>query len=207
MELKARVPAGNTMALWASTSCKEWSTSQAFNKNNKNKQGLHAGVPLSKGERAAVSAVIDTIKTRQRQDPTFQWTMENVGTGAMTTDKQVVKALGTPVIVPACGYGRRSGKTYALWMAPGTRALFLQRQVLPSSAESLCASCKANPHLPHRRVRHEQAACPQKHDNRKRISEPGQTSEGAANRIPPPLAQLVGKCMRDACEAARSNTG
>ena len=129
---------------------------------------------------------------------------ENVGAGAMKDDKEVKRTLGTPLIVPACPYGRKSGKTYALWTTPEVRRLLKARLIHPSSPESWCAQCKANPHLPHHRVRHEETACPRPGDTRKRIREEGQTPQGAANRLPARLAALVGQCLYDACEAKRA---
>ena len=179
---------------------------QGLNMQNTDSKGLHAGKALSKDERSAVNAVTAALLQRRQTDPTFQFAVENVGTGAMKDDKQVIKAIGRPLIVPACPYGRKSGKTYAIWLTPDAKALFQKRHIHPASKRSRCTSCKASPHLPHHRVKHEQAACPRPGDKRPRIREEGHTPEAAANRVPPPLAQLIGRCLRDACQAARAAT-
>ena len=73
-------------------------------------------------------------------------------------------------------------------MAAETLEVFLERQVKPADAAPVCKACKAN-------RKHSQAACPQKGDDRKRESLPGETKKATKNRIPRRLAALIGACM------------
>ena len=73
-------------------------------------------------------------------------------------------------------------------MAAETLEVFLERQVKPTDAASMCEACKAN-------RKHSQAACRQKGGGRVRESLPGETKKATKNRIPWRLTDLIGECM------------
>ena len=101
----------------------------------------------------------------------------------------MIKFFGEGIVVKGCAYGgRTTGKEYRFWMSAETLEVFLERQTLLKDEVSLCKECKAN-------QKHRQAACPQKGDDRKRESIPGETKKATKNRIPRRLAALIGKCM------------
>ena len=96
---------------------------------------------------------------------------------------------GEGIVVKGCAYGgRATGKEYRFWMSAETLEVFLERQTLPKDEASLCKECKAN-------RKHRQAVCPQKGDDRKRESIPGETKKATKNRVPGRLAALIGECM------------
>ena len=100
--------------------------------------------------------------------------------------------LGEPVTVEACAYGRLSKKTYLLWLSPETKQRYLRIQ---RHAATDCPYCSQGLDHPH-------AHAPAKGSTQSRVKEDGKTNEAARNRVPPMLAQAVGRCMREAWEEA-----
>lgn len=102
-----------------------------------------------------------------------------------------------------CAYGRKSGKTYKIAMSKETFNLF--HPIHPTDKESKCEPCKRLKTTRHRE--HEQAACPAREDKRPRITEEGQVGKGAANRVPPALAEHIGRTMLQAWQEKASHHG
>ena len=63
--------------------------------------------------------------------------------------------------------------------------------------------CYYSNYCMHKGGRHPHAHAPQKGSEQTRIKEAGKTNEAARNRVPPLLAEAVGRCMREAWEAAQ----
>ena len=110
--------------------------------------------------------LLQGLQLARKIDPRFQFAWENVGYGALRHDKRLRKALGEGVVVRACAYGRKSGKTYRLWLSSETAEEF--SPILPTAKESMCRHCKEGRTGPH-----EQGYCPPKGSKQKRISEEG----------------------------------
>ena len=91
----------------------------------------------------------------------------------------------------ACAYGRKSGKTYRLWLSSETAEEF--SPILPTARESMCRHCKEGRTGPH-----EQGYCPPKGSKQKRISEEGQIVTAARQRVPWRLSAHVATAMRRA---------
>ena len=131
------------------------------------------------------------LQLARKADPRFQFAWENVGYGALRHDKRLRKALGEGVVVRACAYGRKSGKTYRLWLSSETAEEF--SPILPTARESMCQHCKEGRTGPH-----EQGYCPPRGSKQKRISEEGQIVTAARQRVPWRLSAHVATAMRRA---------
>ena len=94
-------------------------------------------------------------------------------------------------MVRGCPYGRKSGKTYRLWLSDDTAKEF--QPILPADKRSECRQCRAGIRGPH-----EQGYCPQPGSKQKRISEEGQIVAAARQRVPWRLAAHVATAMRRA---------
>ena len=116
----------------------------------------------------------------------------------MRLHRDMQRELGQGIVVPACPYGRKSGKTYRLWMSEETQRHFTP--IAPAGKDSWCEDCKAG------RL-HQQAQCPQKGDTRGRIKEKGHTGKSARLRMPPRLAKELAKAMQKGWEDAQSRHG
>ena len=196
--INSRVKQGELVAGWASPSCTEHSVSAGMNKGTKHAAGHYAGKTMTKESRAGLQAVIEGFKKERASNPTFQFAIENVGTGALAKEdtsagKMMRTSLGKPIMVTGCAYGRKSMKKYAIWMSPEARARFAKERILPKDRRSKCKACKEG------RVHEQVGILPIGNPhNQARVSEQGFTPEGAANRVPPALAQHIGQCMIDA---------
>jgi hypothetical protein len=85
---------------------------------------------------------------------------------------------------------------YKIAMSPATYDKF--RPVMPTDPESLCTHCKMTPPQ-----LHPQVGVGRKGETRPRESEPGQLKKGAKNRVPPALAEHVGRAMLAAWKDAQ----
>lgn len=203
--VKSMVREGEMIAGWASPSCTEYSVSAAMNKNKEHAKGKYAGKAITKESQEGLDAVIDGFLRERAANPRFQYAIENVGTGAMAkadtaVGQMMTRKLGKAVTVTGCAYGRKSKKPYALWLSPEARAIFVKERILPSDQRSQCEACKANPPR-----RHDQVGILPKGNpnNQSRVREEGQTTKGAANRVPPALAEHVARCMKAAWDGSR----
>ena len=183
---KGRVKKGELAAIWASPSCKEFSTLQGLNPAptpSLTKQ--NPGV-------AGVLAVIKIIKNMREQDRSIQFAIENSAWGSARNLTEVQKELGKGVVVAACAYGeRQSGKKHRLWLSQETEREFRPRD--PKGPKSQCQFCKQN-------KPHPQGYAPPPGSKQGRIRLEGYTSDAAKNRIPPALAEEVSQAMKRARE-------
>ena len=122
------------------------------------------------------------------------FTVEQPGYGAMRGEPEVQRVLGEGMVVAGCSYGggRESGKTYRLWLSPATAAAFVP--IHPASAESQCQACKSG-------VAHTQGFCPKQGSGQQRVKIQGMSVGEARNRVPPRLAEAVGRAMKEAFES------
>ena len=124
-----------------------------------------------------------------QRDPHHQFVLENPAWSALRFDGGMIKYFGEGVVVQGCAYGgRKTGKGYRFWMTPETLEEFKLLQILPNDVRSKCVECKTG-------KKHQQAACPQKGDKRKRESVPGELKKATKNRIPMLLAAVTGRAM------------
>ena len=126
-------------------------------------------------ERGTVKQLLQGLQQARQKDPRFQFAWENVGYGALRHHQQLTKVLGKGIVVRGCSYGRKSGKTYRLWLSSETAEEF--SPILPTARESTCRQCKAGIKGPHG-----QGYCPQPGSKQKRISEEGQIVAAARQR-------------------------
>ena len=175
-------------AVWASVDCTEESVVRGMAKGT-GQAGVRAGRKRSKFATTSVKAVLDGLKEAKKAIPSLQYCLEQPRDSALKDLPRVKRQLGTGVVVPACPYGRKSGKEYRLWLSPETEAVF--QPLTRTEERSLCQACKAG-HL------HEQAHAPKPGDKRKRIHEEGHTGAAARNRIPWRLSKQVGEDMLQA---------
>ena len=173
-------------AVWASPSCKPWSTLQALNEG--------AAAMYSEGvsgeELAELRAVIDGILQAREANSALQYTLENV---PGLHESGHAKDLGAPVKIYTCAYGKLHKKAQMLWMSPETRRKFDKIKRTP---QKYCRYCRNG-------QEHPQAHAPQKGSGRSRVKEEGVKNEAARNRVATMLARDVGKCMREAWEESR----
>ena len=180
---------------WISPSCRNMSTAQGFQKGKSEARGPAAGMPIPEEDVQAIEAIVNGLKIMNRATPKAQWAIENPERSAMWKIPAIEAMAGSHTKkVHGCAYGRKSGKTYKIAMSKATYDRF--QPIHPTDRESLCEPCKRLKRTKHKE--HEQAACPAREDPRPRISEEGQVGKGAANRVPPALAEHVGRAMLQA---------
>lgn len=189
---------------WVSPSCKNMSTAQGFQKGKREAKGPAAGRPIPREDTQAITAIVQGIEAMTALAPASQWAIENPERSAMWKMPQIKHLVGKfTTKVHGCAYGRKSGKTYKIAMSREAHAIF--KPIHPTDARSKCEHCKRLGRTKHKE--HEQAACPAKEDPRPRISEAGQVGKGAVNRVPPALAEHVGKAMLQAWQEKASQHG
>ena len=147
-------------------------------------------------EQGTVQALLQGLTAARQRDPRFQFAWENVGYGALRHHKQMKEALGEGIVVRGCPYGRKSGKTYRLWLSAEAAKEF--NPILPTDKESMCQQCKAGIKGPH-----EQGYCPPPGSSQARISEEGQIVAAARQRVP---WRLAAHCLLYTSPSPRDRT-
>jgi hypothetical protein len=190
MAARAGVRAKDRICSFASIDCTEETLAQAFNKWKKHGKGYYAGKKRTKWAQDGLNAVIRGINIATTEDPHHQFCLENPAWSALRFDKDMLKYFGEGIVVKPCAYGdRMSGKEYRFWMTPDALHEFRDIEVkADDAARSRCKECIAG-------EPHKQAACPQKGDERPRVSAPGLLQKAARNRIPPLLASVIGRAL------------
>ena len=147
-----------------------------------------------------LDAVLDAVEGARRARPGIQYCVEQPAYSEMRSHERVKEVLGEGLVVQGCAYGeRRSSKPYRMWLSPETARVF--KPILPTDAESQCATCKAG------KTVHEQGYCPKKGSSQKRVKIDGKSVQAARNRVPPDLAAHVGRAMLQAWRECRAGKG
>ena len=149
---RASVELDELAAVWASVDCTEESVVRGMAKGT-GQAGVRAGNKRSRFATTSVKAVLDGLKEAKKAIPSLQYC--HCLDSALKDLPRVKRQLGTGVVVPACPYGRKSGKEYRLWLSPETEAVF--QPLTRTEERSLCQACKEG-HL------HEQAHAPKPGD-------------------------------------------
>ena len=192
MEQQGGIKRKELMAIWGSPCCTEETKTQRGNKGKPWGAGEHAGIKRSQGAQQALDTIREGVVQARERDPTVQWCLENPAETAILWDKKWMKEFGEGMEVHGCPYGKKSAKKYHLWMSKATEAIFKEVQVLPKDPKSLCETCKKG-------LLHSETHSKRKGDPRPRLAEEGKNQKAARNRVPPNLAELVGRCMKEAC--------
>ena len=103
-----------------------------------------------------MDSILEGLSIAKQQDPRFQWAWENVGHGALKLYPTMREQLGEGILVYGCAYGRKSLKSYRVWLSPEAKEEFTP--IHPTDKESLCKTCKKAQRV----VEHKEGMCPRK---------------------------------------------
>ena len=182
--------------VWLSPSCKPWSVANHL--NDKKEGAKQKRAKAMKAERyGGLKAALTMIVDAREEDETVQYALENPESSAMKRLPEV-QALGESIAIRACAYGEvETGKSHVFWMSPETRREFTP--IKPTDHASMCDVCKSGGR--HRRTK---VTSVEERGTRERIVGTDMTKSAAENRVPPKLAEHLGRAMRTAWEKLQS---
>ena len=170
----------DVIGVWASPSCKEYSTGNGIGKKNGKGKGKFGGTQLTTKEKEALTAVMRGLHEWHTKDPQRNhYFLENPAWGSMRFEEEVKTRFGEGKILNGCAYGLLHKKPYRYWTSIPAKVW------TPRDSKAFCEACRKG-------CKHAQVMCAKKGDLRPGPSIPGYSKKAARNRIPPELAKEIG---------------